>query len=100
MAVLEARGVAKRYGATQALAGVDLDVGEGELFGLLGPNGAGKSTLVKLACGLVRPSGGALSVAGAPAGSLRARAALGYPAEPFRFPRLASAAAALAPAHR
>jgi ABC-2 type transport system ATP-binding protein len=91
MAVLEARGVAKRYRATQALAGVDLEVGEGELFGLLGPNGAGKSTLVKLACGLVRPSAGTLSVAGAPAGSLRARAAIGYLAELFRFPGWASA---------
>src|SRR3954463_3162444 len=91
MAVLEARGVAKRYGATQALAGVDLDVGEGELFGLLGPNGAGKSTLVKAACGLVRPSAGTLSVAGAPAGSLRARAAIGYLAELFRFPGWATA---------
>src|SRR3954454_23760939 len=96
MAVLEARGVAKRYGATQALAGVDLDVGEGELFGLLGPNGAGKSTLVKLACGLVRPSGGALSVAGAPAGSSEARRAIGYLAELFRFPGWARADEVLA----
>src|SRR3954454_21535024 len=86
MAVLEANGVVKRYGRTQALAGVDLDVGEGELFGLLGPNGAGKSTLVKSAWGLVRPSAGTLRVAGAPAGSLRARAAIGYLAELFRFP--------------
>ena len=45
----------KRYGATEALKGVDLTLGEGELVGLLGPNGAGKSTLVKIACGLVRP---------------------------------------------
>ena len=44
----------KRYGSTEALKGVDLTIGEGELFGLLGPNGAGKSTLVKIACGLVR----------------------------------------------
>ena len=46
----------KRYGANEALKGVDLTVGEGELVGLLGPNGAGKSTLVKIACGLVRPT--------------------------------------------
>ena len=45
----------KAYGRTEALRGVGLEVGEGELFGLLGPNGAGKSTLVKIACGLVRP---------------------------------------------
>jgi ABC-type multidrug transport system ATPase subunit len=57
----------KRYGANDALKGVDLVVGEGELVGLLGPNGAGKSTLVKIACGLVRPSGGTAFVAGEPA---------------------------------
>ena len=50
--------VRKRYGRTEALAGVDLEVGEGELVGLLGPNGAGKSTLTKIACGLVRPTDG------------------------------------------
>jgi ABC-2 type transport system ATP-binding protein len=96
MAVLEANGVIKRYGKTQALAGVDLEVGDGELFGLLGPNGAGKSTLVKAACGLVRPSEGTLRVAGAPAGSLPARAAIGYLAELFRFPGWATADEVLA----
>jgi ABC-2 type transport system ATP-binding protein len=70
----------------QALRGVDLEVGEGELFGLLGPNGAGKSTLVKIAVGLVRQSGGSAEVAGARAGSRDARASLGYLAELFRFP--------------
>ena len=57
-AALDVRGLEKRYGATVALAGVDLQVGEGELVGLLGPNGAGKSTLVKIACGLIRASRG------------------------------------------
>ena len=76
----------KRYGATVALAGVDLEVEPGELLGLLGPNGAGKSTLTKIACGLVRPSAGAAAVEGAPAGSLEARTAIGYLAELFRFP--------------
>jgi ABC-2 type transport system ATP-binding protein len=80
------RGLSKRYGATTALAGVDLEVEAGELVGLLGPNGAGKSTLVKIACGLVRPSGGEALVAGEPAGSPAARAAIGYLAELFRFP--------------
>jgi ABC-2 type transport system ATP-binding protein len=76
----------KRYGRTEALRGVALEVGEGELFGLLGPNGAGKSTLVKIACGLVRPTTGSARIAGAPAGSLEAQRALGYLAELFRFP--------------
>ena len=90
-AALAVRGLAKRYGATAALAGVDLEVGEGELVGLLGPNGAGKSTLVKIACGLVRASAGTAEVRGAPAGSLAARRSLGYLAELFRFPGWCSA---------
>jgi ABC-2 type transport system ATP-binding protein len=85
-AAFDCRELSKRYGATTALAGVDLHVEPGELVGLLGPNGAGKSTLVKIACGLVRQSGGEAQVAGEPAGSPAARAAIGYLAELFRFP--------------
>jgi ABC-2 type transport system ATP-binding protein len=89
--ILDVRDLSKRYGSgVVALEGVDLDVGEGELVGLLGPNGAGKSTLVKVCCGLVRPTGGTATVAGAPAGSAQARAAVGYLAELFRFPGWAS----------
>jgi ABC-2 type transport system ATP-binding protein len=83
---LAVRGLAKRYGSVEALRGVDLEVGEGELVGLLGPNGAGKSTLVKIAVGLVRPSAGSAEVAGERAGSRAARSRLGYLAELFRFP--------------
>jgi ABC-2 type transport system ATP-binding protein len=90
-AALAARGLTKRYGQTEALAGVDVEVREGELVGLLGPNGAGKSTLVKIACGLVRATAGSAEVCGAPAGSLAAREALGYLAELFRFPGWATA---------
>ena len=74
--VLAARDLSKRYGRTQALRGVDLDLAPGELVGLLGPNGAGKSTLTKIACGLVRPDGGTIEV----------QRPLGYLAELFRFP--------------
>jgi ABC-2 type transport system ATP-binding protein len=91
VAALEITGLAKRYGRTQALGGVDLEVADGELVGLLGPNGAGKSTLVKIAVGLVRASGGSARICGAPAGSREARRALGYLAELFRFPGWASA---------
>ncbi|MEP6954598.1 MAG: ABC transporter ATP-binding protein [Solirubrobacteraceae bacterium] len=84
---LAVTALAKRYrGGVDALRGVDLEVGAGELVGLLGPNGAGKSTLVKSAVGLVRPTGGTIDVCGAPAGSPAARRALGYLAELFRFP--------------
>lgn len=90
-AALEIRSLVKRYGAVEALGGVDLEVGDGQLVGLLGPNGAGKSTLVKSACGLVKPTSGTLTVAGAPAGTKEARAAIGYLAELFRFPGWARA---------
>jgi ABC-2 type transport system ATP-binding protein len=96
MPALEVSGLVKRYGAVEALGGVDLAVREGELVGLLGPNGAGKSTLVKAACGLVRPTSGTLTVAGAPAGSKPARKAIGYLAELFRFPGWARADEVLA----
>ena len=85
-AALAVSGLVKRYGAIEALGGVDLEVRESELVGLLGPNGAGKSTLVKIACGLVRPTTGRAEVCGARSGSREARAALGYLAELFRFP--------------
>jgi ABC-2 type transport system ATP-binding protein len=93
---LSVTALRKDYGRTTALGGVDLEIGAGELVGLLGPNGAGKSTLVKIACGLVRPSGGSAAVCGAPAGSREARRALGYLAELFRFPGWARAEEVLA----
>src|ERR1700730_15234602 len=51
-------GVSKRFGATIALAGVDLDVTEGTVFGLLGPNGAGKTTLARVLATLLVPDAG------------------------------------------
>ena len=48
----------------QALKGVDLEIREGEIFALLGPNGAGKTTLISIACGLVRPTGGSVTIGG------------------------------------
>ena len=54
MAVLELAGISKRFGAIEALAGVDLALNEGEVLGLMGDNGAGKSTLVKIIAGTTR----------------------------------------------
>ena len=48
----------------QALKGIDLDIKQGEIFALLGPNGAGKTTLIGIVCGIVNPSGGAVTVDG------------------------------------
>src|SRR5947208_15352628 len=57
-------GVVKRFGTTTALAGVDLDVEEGMVFGLLGPNGAGKTTLVRVLATLLSPDAGRAEVFG------------------------------------
>ena len=59
-----AAAVRKRYGAVEALKGVDLEVRPGEIFGLIGANGAGKSTLIKLLVGTTRPTAGTVRVLG------------------------------------
>ena len=60
----ECRELEKRYGAAEALAGVSLRAEAGRVLGLLGPNGAGKTTLIKLACGLLQPTGGEIRICG------------------------------------
>jgi len=57
-------GVVKRFGSTTALAGVDLEVPEGMVFGLLGPNGAGKTTLVRILATLLEPDAGRAELLG------------------------------------
>ena len=64
MAVIEARGLVKRYGDVTALGGLDLDVPEGTVLGLLGPNGAGKTTAVRVLTTLLEPDEGSATVAG------------------------------------
>jgi len=59
-----ARGLTRRFGEVDAVAGIDLDIGTGEIYGLLGPNGAGKSTTVRMLCTLLAPSAGTAMVAG------------------------------------
>lgn len=61
---VETVGLSKRYGRHPALAGVDLAVERGEVFGLIGPNGAGKTTLIRILVDLIRPSGGRARVLG------------------------------------
>jgi ABC-2 type transport system ATP-binding protein len=64
MAVIETRGLTKRYGreSTPALADLDLRVEQGEIFGFLGPNGAGKSTTIRLLLGFLHPTAGGATV--------------------------------------
>ena len=61
---VEIVNVARRFGAVQALAGVDLAVEPGEFFGLLGPNGAGKTTLISILAGLTHADSGTARVLG------------------------------------
>jgi len=61
---IEARGLARRYGDMIAVAGVDLSVNRGEIYGFLGPNGAGKTTVLRMLCTLLAPSSGSAKVAG------------------------------------
>lgn len=62
--LIEIRGVKKRYGQVDAVNGVDLTVGTGELFGLIGHNGAGKTTLFKMMLGLLPASAGEIRIGG------------------------------------
>jgi ABC-2 type transport system ATP-binding protein len=61
---IKAVGLSKRYGELAAVDGLDLTVERGELFGFLGPNGAGKTTTIRMALGLIHPSGGTIEVLG------------------------------------
>ncbi|MFM8386628.1 MAG: ABC transporter ATP-binding protein [Planctomycetia bacterium] len=62
--VLEVRGLEKRYGRVHALAGIDLTVERGAVYGFLGPNGAGKTTLIRIVAGLVSPTAGRVCLHG------------------------------------
>ena len=85
MPAIEVTDLRKRYGQVDALAGLTMTVGRGEVFGFLGPNGAGKTTTVKLLLGLARPTGGSGKVLGAPMGDLATRRKIGYLPEMFRY---------------
>ena len=89
--IVEIVGLQQRFGrrarTVTALAGVDLRVQRGEIFGLLGRNGAGKTTLVKALLGLLRPSAGTVRVFGREPGEAGARARIGYSPEEPGFPR-------------
>ena len=63
--IVRATGLVKRYDRTLAVAGLDLDIAEGEIFGLVGPNGAGKTTTLKILATLLVPDSGDAEIAGA-----------------------------------
>jgi ABC-2 type transport system ATP-binding protein len=61
---IEVRGLVKRYGDLTAVAGVDVTVNTGDVYGYLGPNGAGKTTSLRMMLGLIRPSAGSVRLFG------------------------------------
>ena len=62
--IVRTSGLVKRYPGTLAVAGLDLDVGEGEIYGLVGPNGAGKTTTLRILATLLTATSGYAEVAG------------------------------------
>ena len=78
--VVETRGLVKRYDDQLAVAGIDLVIGPGEIFGLVGPNGAGKTTTMKILATLLAPSSGEAFVTGIPvaADPIEVRRRIGY----------------------
>ena len=91
-ALMEVRGLTKRYGSVVALDDVTLTISDG-ITGLLGGNGAGKSTTIKILLGLVAPSSGSVSVLGHDGTeSVSVRARLGYMPEHDCLPSQTSAA--------
>jgi ABC-2 type transport system ATP-binding protein len=78
--VVETRGLVKRYGDNVAVAGMDLVVGPGEIYGLVGPNGAGKTTTMKILATLLAPTAGEAYVTGIPidADPIEVRRRIGY----------------------
>lgn len=96
-APLEFLRTTKRYGATIALDGLNLNVHQGEVLGFLGPNGAGKTTAIHLALGFLRPTAGGGRILGRPFGDTVARARIGYlPDVSAYFAESASASVMLA----
>jgi ABC-2 type transport system ATP-binding protein len=79
---ISTEGLVKRYGRNRGLAGLDLEVRRGEVYGFLGPNGAGKTTTIRLLLDFIRPTGGRIEVLGGTGADPTVRRRIGYlPAE-------------------
>jgi ABC-2 type transport system ATP-binding protein len=90
-AVVQTVGLGKRYGPVAAVTDLDLRVEAGDVYALLGLNGAGKTTTIRMLLGMVRPTGGSVSVFGTPVGPGRSSlwARVGYLVEtPAGYPEL------------
>lgn len=85
--LLRARSLTKKYGKVTALNGMSLDIPAGKIIGLLGPNGSGKTTFMKIAAGLLTPTGGTVTIGGEPIG-VRTKAAVAYLPEQNSIPEV------------
>ncbi len=85
---IETLGLTKRFGKTEALCGVQLEVPAGAIYALVGPNGAGKTTLIKLLMNILRPTAGSARVLGIDSQRLRGKdlSRIGYVSENQEFP--------------
>ena len=83
--LIEAKRLQKRFGATQAVSGIDLALQSGDLFGLVGPDGAGKTTTIRLLCGALSPDAGTITICGISMAQQpdRARENIGYLSQRF-----------------
>ena len=79
------KGLARSFGRVEAVAGLDLEVRRGEMFGLVGPDSAGKSTAIRLLCGILNPTGGAGKVLGFDLGTEaeKIKSRIGYLSQAF-----------------
>lgn len=92
--MIELENLTKRYGDFIAVGGVDLEIGEAQIFGLLGPNGAGKTTTLRMIAGILRPDAGRVIVAGHDnvREPIAARKLMGFvPDRPFVYDKLTGA---------
>jgi ABC-type multidrug transport system ATPase subunit/peptidoglycan/LPS O-acetylase OafA/YrhL len=86
-AVAQLRGITKRFGATTALAGIDIEVRRGELLAVLGPNGAGKSTAISLWLGLIEADSGEVTLLGGDPQDIARRRGLGVMMQDVDLPK-------------
>jgi ABC-2 type transport system ATP-binding protein len=88
--VIRVEGLRKRYRDVEAVRGVSLEVGGGEIYGLLGPNGSGKSTTLHALVGIIQPTSGELEVCGHRSETLQAKATFGFVPDDLSMPETLS----------